>query len=127
VDQPHGTWSHNVITATLVMFSVTWATIMLVGLPTFVIRQYTDLICVLEEHPDHTMLNMTVALIIFLLQEHLLDQLVQPTESVVNTCAWVTWPAVQHTQLSQVVVAQAMQLHQLVHVGAALAPVALLE
>jgi hypothetical protein len=73
------------------------------------------------------MLNTTVALIIFLLQAHLLDQLVHGTELAVNTCAWVTWPVVQHTQPSQVVAAQAMQLHQLVPAGAVLAPVALLE
>ena len=60
---------------------------MLVGLPTFVIAQYTDLICVLEEHPDHIMLNMTVVLITFLLQAHRLDQLVQSTELAVNICA----------------------------------------
>ncbi len=109
------------------MFNATWATIMLVGLPTCVTRQYTDPICVLEEHRDHTMLNTTVALITFLLQEHLLDQFQHNTELAVNICAWVTWPAVQHTQLSQVVVVQATQPHQLVHAGAALAPVALLE
>jgi hypothetical protein len=73
------------------------------------------------------MLNIPAALITFLLQEHLLDQLVPPTELAVNICAWVTWPAVQHTQLSQVVVVQATQPHQLVHAGAALAPVVLLE
>jgi hypothetical protein len=73
------------------------------------------------------MLNTTVALITFLLQEHLLDQLVHGTELAVNICAWVTWPAVQHTQLSQAAVAQATQPHQLVHAGAALAPVVLLE
>jgi hypothetical protein len=73
------------------------------------------------------MLNMTVVLITFLLQEHLLDQFQQHTELAVNTCAWVTWPAVQHTQPSQVAVAQATQLHQLVHAGVVLAPAALLE
>jgi hypothetical protein len=73
------------------------------------------------------MLNMTAALITFLLQAHLLDQLVHGTELVVNTCAWEIWPAVQHMQLSQVAVVQDMQLRQLVHVGAVLAQVALLE
>jgi hypothetical protein len=70
---------------------------------------------------------MTVVLTTFLLQEHRLDQLVQPTELVVNTCALVTWPAVQLTQLSQVAEAQVTQLHQLVHAGAVLAQAALLE
>jgi hypothetical protein len=73
------------------------------------------------------MLNMTVALITFLLQEHLLDQFQHNTELAANICAWVTWPAVQHTQLSQVAAAQATQLRQLVHVGEVLVPAALLE
>ena len=100
---------------------------MRVGSIMSVIHQYTGPICVLEEHLDHIILNIPAALITFLLQEHLLDQLVHGTELAVNICAWVTWPAVQHTQLSQVVVVQATQPHQLVHVGAALAPVVLLE
>ena len=69
------------------MFNATWATIMLVGLLTFVIAQYMVLICVSEEHLDHTMLNTTVVLITFLLQEHLLDQFQHNTELAVNTCA----------------------------------------
>jgi hypothetical protein len=73
------------------------------------------------------MLNMTAVLITFLLQDHLLDQFQQATASAVNICAWATWPAVQHTQLSQVVAAQDTQLHQLVHVGAVLVPAVLLE
>jgi hypothetical protein len=48
-------------------------------------------------------------------------------ELVVNIAAWVIWPAVQHTQPSQVVVAQVTQLTHRAHVGAALAPVVLLE
>ena len=36
---------------------------MLVGLPTFVIRQYTVLMYVLEEHLDRTINNTTVVLI----------------------------------------------------------------
>ena len=60
---------------------------MLVGLPTFVIVQYTDLICVLEEPLDHTMLNMTAVLITSLLQVHLLAQFQQDTALAVNICA----------------------------------------
>ena len=59
---------------------------MLGGLPTFVMTQYMDLICVLEEPLDHTMLNMTAALITFLLQGHLLDQFQQDTGLAVNIC-----------------------------------------
>jgi len=98
-----------------------------VGLTTFVIRQYTDLICVLEEHLDHIILHMTVVQITFLLQAHLLDQLVLITVLVANIDAWVTWPVVQHTQLSQVAAAQVTPLTHQVPVGAALAPVVLLE
>ena len=56
------------------------------GLITFVIRQYMDLICVLEEPLDHTMLNMTVVLITFLLQDHRLDQFQQDTGLAANIC-----------------------------------------
>jgi hypothetical protein len=48
-------------------------------------------------------------------------------ELVVNIAALVTWPVVQHTQLSQVVVAQVTQLTHRTHVGAVLAPAALLK
>ena len=41
-----------------------------------VTRQYMDPICVLEEQLDHIILHMTVVQITFLLQVHLLDQLV---------------------------------------------------
>jgi hypothetical protein len=92
-----------------------------------VTRQYTGLICVLEEQLDHTILHMTVVQITFLLQEHLLDQLVHSTELAANIAAWVTWPAVQHTQLSQVAAAQATQLTHQVPAGAVLAQVASLE
>ena len=59
---------------------------MLGGLPTFVMTQYTGPTCVLEEHPDHTMINMTAALITFLLQDHLLAQSQQDTELAANIC-----------------------------------------
>jgi hypothetical protein len=48
-------------------------------------------------------------------------------ELVVNIAAWVIWPAVQHTQPSQVVVAQVTQLTHRVPAGAVLALAALLE
>ena len=92
-----------------------------------VIVQYTDLICVLEEQLDHTILHMTVVQITFLLQEHLLDQLVHSTELAANIAAWATWPAVQHTQLSQAAAAPAMPLTHQVPAGAALALAVLLE
>jgi hypothetical protein len=70
---------------------------------------------------------MTVVQITFLLQDHLPDQLAQIMELAANIAAWVTWPAVQHTQLSQVVAAQDMPLTHRMPAGAALAPVVLLE
>ena len=100
---------------------------MLVGAVTLATRQYTVLICVLEAQLDHTILHMTVVQITFLLQEHLLAQLVHSTELAANIAAWAIWPAVQHTQLSQVVAVQATQLTHQMPVGAALAPAALLE
>jgi hypothetical protein len=48
-------------------------------------------------------------------------------ELAANIAAWAIWPAVQHTQLSQVAVAQATQLTHQVPAGAVLALVALLE
>jgi hypothetical protein len=48
-------------------------------------------------------------------------------ELAVNIAAWVTWPAVQHTQPSQVVVAQDTLLTHQVPAGAVLALAALLE
>jgi hypothetical protein len=70
---------------------------------------------------------MTVVQITFLLQAHLLDQLVHIMELAANIAAWVIWPAVQHTQPGQVVAAQATPLIHQVPAGAALAPVVLLE
>jgi hypothetical protein len=84
--QPHGTWSHSVITATLATFNAMWATTMLGGLPTFVMTQYTGLICVLEEHLDHTMLNMTAVLITFQWQDRPLAQSQQDTALAANIC-----------------------------------------
>jgi hypothetical protein len=100
---------------------------MRVGSIMSVIHQYTGPICVLEEHLDHTILHMTVVQITFLLQEHLLDQLVHGTALAANIAAWATWPAVQHTQPFQVVVAPVTQLTHQMPAGAVLAQVALLE
>jgi len=46
---------------------------------------------------------------------------------VANIAAWAIWPVVQHTQLSQVAVAQATPLTHQVPVGAVLVLAALLE
>jgi hypothetical protein len=48
-------------------------------------------------------------------------------ELAANIAAWAIWPAVQHTQLSQVVVAQVTQLTHRMPAGAVLALAALLE
>jgi hypothetical protein len=48
-------------------------------------------------------------------------------ELAANIAAWAIWPAVQHTQLSQAVAAQATQSTHRVPAGAVLALVALLE
>ena len=100
---------------------------MLVGSIMFVIHRYTDPICVLEEPLVHTITNTTVVL---MRSQWQVAQAVRSShlmELVVNIAAEVIWPAVQHTQLSQVVVAQVTQLTHQVPVGAALVLVVLLE
>ena len=92
-----------------------------------VIRQYTGPICVLEAPLDHTIINTTVVLMRSQWQAAQAAHGLHLTELGANIAAWAIWPAVQHTQPSQVAVVQDMQLRQLVHVGAALVPAVLLE
>jgi hypothetical protein len=100
---------------------------MQVGLIMPAIRQYMDLICVLEAPLDHTIINTTVVLMRSQWQADQAARLMPPMELAANIAAWVTWPAVQHTRPSQVVAAQAMQPTHPMHAGAVLAQVALLE
>ena len=72
-----------------------------VGAVTLVIRQYTDLICVLEAQLDHTIINTTVVLMRSRWQAVQAVHSTHLMELVVNIAAWVIWPAVQHTQPSQ--------------------------
>ena len=57
---------------------------MLVGLTKFVIVQYTDLMYVLEEHPDHTIISTTVALMRSQFKAHQAVRFLQDTELVAN-------------------------------------------
>ena len=81
-----------------------------VGAVTLVIRQYTDLIYVSEARLDHTIINTTVVLMHSQWQEAQAARGLHLMELAANIAALVTWPVVQHTQLSQVVVAQVTQL-----------------
>ena len=98
-----------------------------VGLTMPAIRQYTGPTCVLEEQLDHIILHMTVVQITFLLQAHLLDQLVHIMAWAANIAAWAIWPAVQHTQPGQAEAEQVTPLTHQVPAGAVLVQAALLE
>ena len=98
-----------------------------VGSIMFVTRQYTGPTCVLGEHLDHIILHMTVVQITFLLQAHLVDQLVHSTALAANIAAWAIWPAVQHTQPGQAEAEQVTPLTHQVPAGAVLVQAALLE
>ncbi len=100
---------------------------MRVGLTMPAIHQYTALICVLEAPLDHTIINTTVVLMRSQWQAAQVVHSLHLMELAANIAAWAIWPVVQHTRLSQVAVAQATQLTHQMHVGAVLAPAALLE
>jgi hypothetical protein len=92
-----------------------------------VIAQYTDPICVLEEQLDHIITNTTVVLMRSQCKAAQAVRGLHLTELAANIDAWVTWPAVHHTQLFQAVVAQVTPLTQFPPAGAALVLAALLK